>query len=208
MKQKWINSTNTPTYNSWRSMRNRCLFNNKNSKHYKNKNITICDEWLNNYDTFFTDMGERPFGTTLDRLDNSGNYNKSNCRWASNRTQQNNKESLTKVEHNGIVKTIGEWCFELDLDNTQIAKVYKRHSRYNCTTFTELFHEGALLSKRVNERDNKCKICSTDKSIKWRKYGDLCNTCYHRALRWSKRNSVDIEKYHEWKHITWKTTYS
>ena len=206
---KWENPTDTITYNSWRSMRSRCLFNGENSKHYKDKGITICDRWLDDYDAFIADMGERPgIEYTLDRIDGTLNYTPENCRWATHREQQNNKDSLTKIEYEGITHTIGEWANILDLDQTQLSRVYKRHSNYNCTNYEELFYEGSLLTKRVNDRTNKCKICKRTESTKWRKYGELCNTCYHRALRWSKRENKDIENYPEWEGIKWKTKHT
>jgi hypothetical protein len=176
-------------------MRSRCLFNGRNTKYHKDKNIKICDEWINDYDKFYIDMGERPFGTTLDRIDGNGNYEPSNCRWASHRLQQNNKDSLTKVEHNGVIKTIGEWAFELDLDNKQLSKVYKRHSKYNCTTYEELFYDGSLMSKRAMEKHRCCAVCSTTESIRWKR--EMCNTCYARARRWSNKTGQDIAGYAE-----------
>ena len=202
---KWESRTDTITYNSWRSMRNRCLYNNESSKNYKQKGITICDEWVEDYDQFVKDMGERPPNTTLDRIDPKGDYTPSNCRWVDWRVQQNNKYGLTSIEKDGETHTIGEWAYILDLTDTEISKVYKRHSNYNATTFEELFYEGCLLSKRIAERENKCKVCNRSDSVKWRKYGELCNTCYHRALRWSKKNNTDIEEFEEWKGIIWKT---
>lgn len=197
---RWKNPTQTATYNSWRSMRNRILFGSHPAHNrYKEKGVTICGRW-ESYDLFFEDMGERPFGTTLDRIDNNGNYEPSNCRWASMRCQQNNKSSLSKVEKDGVVKTIGEWAFELCLTQAEISKAYKRYSKYGAVTFDELFC-GHLLTYRTENRDNLCLVCKKTDSIKWRKYGKLCNTCYHRALRWSKRSGMNIEKFPEWKDI-------
>lgn len=195
---KWSVPTNTPTYNSWKSMHNRCLYNNTNSKYYKAKGIVICDRWLNNFDNFFADMGERPIGTTLDRKDPNGNYEPSNCRWASHRDQNNNKYNLTSITYNGKTQTIGQWAYELDLTNSELTRAYKRYSSYNATTFEEIFFSGRLYSKRKAERVNECKICNGTSSTKWRKDGLLCNTCYHRALRWSKKENRNIEEYHEW----------
>lgn len=64
-------------------------------------------------------MGFRPEGTTLDRVNPDGNYEPSNCRWVTMRVQQNNKHDLTEIEHNGEIKTIGQWAYDLDLDDRQ-----------------------------------------------------------------------------------------
>lgn len=194
------------TYNSWRSMRNRCLFDNGgNSKHYKGKGITICDEWVNDFIQFHKDMGERPLNTTLDRINNSGNYEPSNCRWATWREQENNKDSLTKIMFENNSYTIGELVYLLDLTPTETNKIYKRHSKYGCKTYEELFSKENLLTLRTNTRANECNICGRTESIKWRKFGSLCNTCYGRALRWNKRTELDIETFPEWENITWRT---
>lgn len=112
-------------------------------------------------------MGERPIGTTLDRKDPTKGYKPSNCRWATHREQQNNKLHLTKICKDGEVHTIGEWVYLLDLTTTERNKIYKRYSAYRCVEFEDLFYEGSLLTKRVNERENHCLVCGREDSIKW-----------------------------------------
>lgn len=80
----------TKTYETWRGMKRRCL--NKQDKNYKwygEKGVTICKKWQT-FEGFLEDMGERPEGTTLDRINPFGNYEPSNCRWADNATQKAN----------------------------------------------------------------------------------------------------------------------
>lgn len=89
-------STNTPTYNSWKNMRQRV--NNIKTKRYKDwggRGITICKEW-EDYEQFLNDMGERPKNTSLDRIDNNKGYSKENCRWATPRQQGINRRT-TKI---------------------------------------------------------------------------------------------------------------
>jgi len=87
------NPSATPTYNCWRGILDRCL--NKNSHKYKNyggKGIKVCDEWKS-FINFYNDMGEKPQNKTIDRINNDGDYCKSNCKWSSNIEQQNNRSN-------------------------------------------------------------------------------------------------------------------
>lgn len=82
----------TPEYNSWLSMRARVL--NPRHRRYPNyggRGIAICPEWLSSFAAFLNDMGPRPSGQTLDRIDPDGNYEPSNCRWADTSTQNSNR---------------------------------------------------------------------------------------------------------------------
>jgi hypothetical protein len=94
-------------YGVWASMKGRC--NNKrdiNYKHYGGRGIKVCNRWLNGYENFMKDMGDRPEGLTLDRIDNNGNYEPSNCRWATRTEQQNNKRNNKHIVIHGITYTL------------------------------------------------------------------------------------------------------
>jgi hypothetical protein len=79
-------------YRSWQGMKKRCLDSSHVHFHnYGGRSITICDRWLNSFENFLQDMGTRPDGCTLDRIDPEGNYEPGNCRWADWQTQARNK---------------------------------------------------------------------------------------------------------------------
>lgn len=91
VKRRKHGGAGTPTYNSWNAMRTRCLCETAfGYEYYGGRGITICARW-DDYATFLADMGERPEGTSLDRIDPDGNYEPSNCRWADRVTQANNQ---------------------------------------------------------------------------------------------------------------------
>lgn len=90
------NNRNSPEYRSWNAMKSRC-YNPKNnkSKYYRERGVTVCDRWRT-FENFLADMGPRPKGTSIDRWpDKNGNYEPSNCRWATP-TQQNNNRNPHK----------------------------------------------------------------------------------------------------------------
>lgn len=86
----------TPTYTSWRAMRRRCRGqNHKDFPQYGGRGIQCCERW-DSYANFLADMGERPPGMTLDRIDPNGNYEPSNCRWATAKVQRANQRPRPK----------------------------------------------------------------------------------------------------------------
>lgn len=88
----------TSTYRSWISMRQRCL--NPKATGYKNwggRGVTVCDRW-DKFSLFLLDMGERPPGTTLERLENDGNYEPGNCIWGTYKQQANNRRNKSTKE--------------------------------------------------------------------------------------------------------------
>jgi hypothetical protein len=112
--------TKTKAYKSWAGMRDRC--NNENNKKYKNyggRGIKVCDRW-NEFVLFLDDMGEPKANQSLDRIDVNGNYEPSNCRWANQSIQQNNRRNNVIIEFNGIKMTMAEYCRSFGLNSDKV----------------------------------------------------------------------------------------
>lgn len=102
----------TSEYNTWQSMKKRCLNpNHKAYDYYGGRGITICDSWINSFSNFYNDMGSKPNkDSSLDRINNDKGYFKENCRWASKKTQTRNQRNNRYLTIDGVTKTIGEWA--------------------------------------------------------------------------------------------------
>jgi hypothetical protein len=104
-----------PTYKSWDSMKARCLYpSSPKFATYGAIGISFVESWQK-FENFLADMGERPDGTTLDRIDNTKGYCKENCRWATRVEQQRNLRSNRLLTHNGITQCLTAWaeCTEI-----------------------------------------------------------------------------------------------
>lgn len=107
------NRSKDPIYKVYCGIKRRCY--NKNEKAYRyygGAGIVVDESWLGSvgFTNFKRDMGERPIGYSIDRIDGTKSYSAENCRWASRVTQNNNRRNIPKYEIDGVVKTKSEWC--------------------------------------------------------------------------------------------------
>ena len=115
--------TGTTEYRTWQAMKKRCI--NPKDKYYSiygGRGIKVCDRWLESFENFFEDMGEKPTPShTLDRFPNkNGNYELTNCRWATQKEQQNNRTNNHIIEHEGLSLTLSQWSEKLGIKSSTL----------------------------------------------------------------------------------------
>jgi hypothetical protein len=106
----------SPTYKTWDAMHQRCSNSKSADFHrYGARGISVCHRWTS-FELFLEDMGPRPAGCTLDRVDVNGAYEPTNCRWATAKQQSNNRRSSVFIEHDGRRMTVAMWADEVGLE--------------------------------------------------------------------------------------------
>jgi len=109
-------------YSVWQNMISRCTNIKVGSySRYGERGITVSDEWRN-FENFYADMGKRPKGKTLDRIDNNGPYSKENCRWATVAEQNRNTRRTKLIEFNGKTQCLKDWANEVGMAYNTLRK--------------------------------------------------------------------------------------
>lgn len=126
-----------PLYSTWQGIKKRCQ--NKGDRSYKNyggRGISVDPDW-ENFWNFVKDMGPKPSSKySIDRIDNDGNYTKLNCRWATARQQTLNRRNNVKININGDVKPLDEWCKLNNIKpNTALVRIYDGWDKVRAVTF-------------------------------------------------------------------------
>ena len=120
----------TTIYHTWSQMRIRCSEKSPKPQRYYERGIKVCEEWENSFEAFYNYVsklehyGEK--GYSLDRINNNGNYEPDNVRWATNKQQSLNKEKTIYIEYGGKNQTLKEWCEELGLGYNMVRSRYSK----------------------------------------------------------------------------------
>ena len=121
---KWIDH---PLWRTWHNMKTRCYDDRKGHEAWHGKGIKICDDWAFDFEQFLRDMGERPEGCEIDRIDNDGNYEPSNCRWVTRKENTANKGvyRTSSTGYTGITKRDGQFVVRKTINGKRkyLAKV-------------------------------------------------------------------------------------
>lgn len=100
----------TPEYRSWIAMMQRCIYPHRDLRsRWGERGIGVCTEWRE-FEGFYSDMGPRPEGHTLDRVDNNKDYCKENCRWATPKQQARNNSRNAHITVDGVTRILIEWA--------------------------------------------------------------------------------------------------
>lgn len=116
--------TGTPTYQSWLNLKTRCLNPNREQwNDYGGRGITVCQRWLDSFEAFYADVGERPsVQHTIERKDTNGNYEPGNCVWATRQEQNRNRRDNRKITVDGVTKCAAQWAEEKGINVETLVK--------------------------------------------------------------------------------------
>ena len=109
------------TWKTWVAMNARCSGNHAMKRYYSDRGIKVCERWMD-FENFREDMGERPEGLTLDRIDPNKDYGPDNCRWASRREQRVNRRDTKFYTYNGKTMCLSDWIREITGDPKFVLK--------------------------------------------------------------------------------------
>lgn len=110
------------TYRIWMAMRARCMYPSMTQyERYGGRGIQVCERW-HSFENFLADMGEAPPEYQIDRIDNDGNYDPSNCQWADRKTQARNKSTNRVIEFRGERRCLQDWAETLSMDQASLAE--------------------------------------------------------------------------------------
>ena len=117
----------TRVYSIWSNMKSRCYSTTNKKYHlYGGRGIVVCDRWKDSFENFYADMGEPPLDCSLDRINVNGNYEKENCRWATQKEQQNNRRDNVIITVGEKPMTMTEYCEKHNLNSDKVQQRLKR----------------------------------------------------------------------------------
>ena len=149
-------------YQCWQDMIQRCHNpSNKAWGDYGKRGIYVCERWKESFVNFFEDMGQRPDGMSLDRINNDGPYAPENCRWATTKTQNRNRRDCIFIDYLGKRQTIIEWAEETGIDRRTILSRFKKglppEAIFSQTKFTQHRAKANSKSKLIGASPYKNK---------------------------------------------------
>ena len=189
-------------YRIWRHIRTRC--GNKNNPvyhHYGGRGIIVCERWLESFENFYRDMGKRPtVNHTIERINNNGNYEPGNCKWATMKEQCNNTRRNVIMEAFGEKKTFAQWC---ELYNQKYCTVKNRMVRSGLSLEQALTKDATINRPNTNALKlcghadwKRCRYCHTFASPETLFFPKI-GTPFHRECANLYKRNATIRKQQE-----------
>lgn len=117
----------SPTHGTWTNMVARCTNPKRpDYRYYGARGVTVCDRWRNSVADFIEDMGLKPDGMSLDRIDNARGYEPGNCRWATKRQQMQNTRTNRLITFAGQTKCLNEWARDIGINHESLRTRFER----------------------------------------------------------------------------------
>lgn len=155
---------------AYKNMIARCTSDHPHYAKWRNKGIKVCDEWLNSRDSFISwaVLNGHQMHLSLDRIDNGGNYEPSNCRWATITQQLTNQDRCHVIEFNGKKQTLSQWATELNIGQSTL---WRRLMQYK-VPLAEALVPGKLHNWRHGTRAGyeynncRCELCTANNTLR------------------------------------------
>lgn len=161
-----------PEYMVWAAMKQRC-YNKKCAayKHYGRRGISVCKRWRNSFENFLKDMGRVPsLKHSIGRVNNDSDYKPSNCKWATDKEQANNRRSNVRVKFKSKTQTISQWAEELGINANTLYRRYK-------TNGTQDFDKPVSISVKYRGKIKTISewaiILGIDRGTLWYRYNKI-----------------------------------
>lgn len=163
------------TYRTWIDMRRRC-YTPSSQRFYTHgaRGITVCDEWKDSFDAFFADMGLKPKGRTIDRIDNDKGYSKENCRWATPKEQARNRRTCVMIDGKPLV----EWVEGMDITHGTLASRVRRWGAERAISTEKKWKQ--VVTKDILEQAFKMR----EKGMTQQKIADSFGVCQSAVYKW------------------------
>lgn len=156
-------------YRIWTDMKRRCYDESHSEyKNYGGRGIEICQEWKNSFEAFRNWATENGYTDelTIDRIDVNGNYEPSNCRWATVKEQANNMRTNTKVTYKGETKTLAQWAESFGINyNTLITRLYQEN-----LPFEEAVKKGNRLLRMITYKGKTQSLSAWTRELGFKEY--------------------------------------
>ena len=174
-------------------MRQRCHYKDATGfRNYGGRGIKVCDRWMNSFENFFADMGDRPQGMSLDRIDNDKDYSPENCKWSTVVEQGTNQRTNRFIEHEGERLTLMQWSRRTGLSKHTISRRIIKGWSVEKTLTTPLhatrqYQTGASKLKEADVLEIRASSLSASELAK------KFNVTYHNIYAILRRKS--------WRHV-------